>query len=346
MSAQLSTNIYFPTWFKNQNIFDRALLTSTWLENKDKKKVTAAFVITTELTGLPERQRGLVPAIQHLYAEKMISELFNQQKGRGLEVQSGNHTYTLGIDSEFIENRQSALTFVEENLLCSPSKITTPKEMEQFICKLHSLFAKDLVNSSGIPIPPGNYRDSIILLPKDNVGQNMTKVAENVQKKDRNAVVPFLTLVKRIEKSKDPCATLKQFTEEEARVFSLGFDTLYMDWKEIPAAMTKFCEEYLRKIQAETDPLDLATWVHMELINIHPFIDLNGHISRTLASAELRRGNLSPIFIFDENAYVKAQERRDSAEFKAFLKRTINLSAKLEKILETEETLQSVLVRC
>ncbi|WP_420422155.1 Fic family protein [Simkania sp.] len=276
----------------------------------------------------------------------MIPELFDQQQGRGLAAHSGNHTYTVGIDSEFIENRKAALNFVEDNLLCNPPKITTPTEMEQFIRELHSLFAQDLVNSSGIPIPPGEYRDSIILLPKDNFGLDNSKVAQNVHIKEPKALITFLKLLKRIEDSADPSATLKQFSDEEARVFSLGFDTLYMDWKDIPAAMTKFCEEYVQKIQRKTNPLDLATWVHMELIKIHPFVDLNGHISRTLASAELRRGELSPIFIFDENAYVKAQEKRDPEEFKAFLKRTIELSKKLGEILDKEEPLKCVGVKC
>ncbi|WP_420422156.1 hypothetical protein [Simkania sp.] len=64
MSSQMSTNIYFPTWFKNKNTFDRALLTNGWLDNSNKR-VTAAFVPTKELTGLPERQQNLFPVIKH-----------------------------------------------------------------------------------------------------------------------------------------------------------------------------------------------------------------------------------------------------------------------------------------
>ncbi|WP_420422158.1 Fic family protein [Simkania sp.] len=334
------TYTLFPTWYKEKNIFDCALLTNIWL-NYNGKNVTAALAVTADTKDVSQRHEHAFEVLRSVKQQGIIGQIFDQQQGRGLAVGDGKNLYSLGIDWEFVRNRQAALTFVEQNLLCTPTKINTAEQMEQFICSLHALLAKDLVNSSGIPIPPGVYRDSIILLPRDNVGHKPDAIAENVKRKESTAVKLFRKLVKRVNESEDPSETLRKFTKEEARLFNLGYDTLYMDPKEISAAMKKFCSNYVNKIQDQTNPLDLATWVHMELIKIHPFIDLNGHISRTLASAELRRGELSPIFIFDENAYVKAQEKRDPEEFKAFLKRTIALTAKLEQILDNESPSQT-----
>lgn len=325
----------FPTWYKEKTIFDCALLTDIWL-HYNGKKVTAALAVTTKTQNVSQRQDNAYKVLQSVQYQGLIGQIFDQQKERGLAVSDGANVYSLGIDSEFVRNRQAALTFVEENLLCNPPKVQTADQMEKFICKLHALLAQDLVNSSGIPIPPGKYRDSIILLPRDNVGVDEEAVAENVKKKEPKSDKLFRRLFQRFKQSKDPSKTLRQFTKEEARVFALGYDTLYMDANEIPSAMKKFCNDYVQKIQEKIDPLDLATWVHMTLIAIHPFIDLNGHTSRTLASAELRRGGYSPIFVFDENAYVKAQEKRDPEEFKAFLKRTIALSEKLGNALDQE----------
>lgn len=328
----------FPTWYKEKNIFDCALLTNIWLSYQGKK-VTAALAVTENTLAMSKRQSDAFNVLKAVQQQGMIAQIFNQQKERGLAVRDEQNLYALGIDEEFVRNRQAALAYVENNLLCTPPKIKTAEQMEQFICGLHALLAKDLVNSSGIPIPPGKYRESIILLPKDNVGEEFDAIVKNVKNKEPMAVKLFCQLIQRINKSEDPSETLRQFSSEEARVFSLGYDTLYLDAKDIPEAMKKFCKDYLQKIHAKTDPLDLATWLHMELIKIHPFVDLNGHTSRTLASAELRRGGLSPIFIFDENAYVKAQEKRDPEEFREFLERTIRLSEKLGKILDQEQPL-------
>jgi len=335
---QAFTYTTFPTWYKEKNIFDCALLTNIWLSYKEKQ-VTAALAVTEETSNISQRQEGALQVLQAVQQRGRIAEIFDQQKERGLAVGDGKNLYTLGVDKEFVRNRQLALTYVEKILLCQPSIIKTAEDMEKFICSLHQLLARDLVNSSGIPIPPGQYRESIIILPKDNVGHELDAIVENVKRKEAKSAKRFCQLFKRIHESKNASETFRQFTKEEARVFSLGYDTLYLDAKEIPAAMKKFCKDYLEKIQAKTDPLDLATWVHLELIKIHPFVDLNGLTSRILASAELRRGGLSPIFIFDENAYVKAQEKRDPEEFREFLERTVRLSEKLGKILDQEQPL-------
>ena len=329
----------FPTWYKEKTIFDCALLSNIWLTFKEKS-VTAAFAVTEEMNGVGERQNATLQALQGLRFQRQIATIFNQQKERGLAVSDGANIYSLGIDAQFVTNRVAALAFVEKDFLCHPPKITTPDHLERFICTLHALLAKNLVNSSGIPIPEGQYRKGCILLPKDNVGTENAAIIQNVARKEPQSVGLFVKLLKQIEQAKNPLEVFRNFSDEEARVFSLGYDILYTDPEEIPAAMKQFCKDYLQKIQAKTDPLDLATWVHLELIKIHPFVDLNGHTSRTLASAELRRGGHSPIFIFDETAYIKAQEKRDPAIFRDFLEKTITLSAKLGSLLENEELLQ------
>lgn len=76
---------------------------------------------------------------------------------------------------------------------------------------------------------------------------------------------------------------------------------------EIPSKMENFIKEYEQKKNA-LHPVQLAAWVHIEFVGIHPFIDGNGRTSRLLMNLELIKAGYPPVVIRleDRLEYYKA----------------------------------------
>ena len=60
----------------------------------------------------------------------------------------------------------------------------------------------------------------------------------------------------------------------------------------IPANMTKIVEEYNRKSSEPHDMYQLASWLHYNVVSLHPFEDGNGRISRLLWCYSLMQDGL------------------------------------------------------
>jgi len=64
----------------------------------------------------------------------------------------------------------------------------------------------------------------------------------------------------------------------------------------LPELMRKFVNEIPEK-QKEMHPVNFAAWVHLQLVNIHPFIDGNGRCARLLANLILMKAGYAVIII-------------------------------------------------
>lgn len=76
---------------------------------------------------------------------------------------------------------------------------------------------------------------------------------------------------------------------------------------ELASCMENFIKEY--KINKKNlHPIVFASWVHIEFVGIHPFIDGNGRTSRLLMNLELIKAGYPPVVINVENRleYYKA----------------------------------------
>ena len=61
----------------------------------------------------------------------------------------------------------------------------------------------------------------------------------------------------------------------------------------IPAAMTRIVEEYNQRVSSlDHDPYELASWIHFEVVSLHPFEDGNGRLSRLLWCNSLMKDRL------------------------------------------------------
>ena len=76
---------------------------------------------------------------------------------------------------------------------------------------------------------------------------------------------------------------------------------------DVPSKMENFIKEYEKKKQT-LHPIELASWVHIEFVGIHPFIDGNGRTSRLLMNLELIKAGYPPVVINVEDRleYYKA----------------------------------------
>lgn len=67
---------------------------------------------------------------------------------------------------------------------------------------------------------------------------------------------------------------------------------LYPSHECIPANMENIVEEYNRKLSEPHDMYQLASWLHYNIVSLHPFEDGNGRISRLLWCYSLMRDGL------------------------------------------------------
>lgn len=76
---------------------------------------------------------------------------------------------------------------------------------------------------------------------------------------------------------------------------------------EVASFMQDFIKEYYENKQ-KLHPVELASFVHIEFVKIHPFIDGNGRTSRLLMNLELIKAGFPPIIIEleDRLEYYKA----------------------------------------
>ncbi len=104
------------------------------------------------------------------------------------------------------------------------------------------------------------------------------------------------------------------------------------EWKppeprEVPAQMKKLCRAYSQK-RKRLHPVELAGWVHNQLVQIHPFTDGNGRTSRLVLNWILMKNRFPPVIIFVKNkqeyySVIGAGDAGDEKPFANFLARQL-----------------------
>lgn len=90
---------------------------------------------------------------------------------------------------------------------------------------------------------------------------------------------------------------------------------------EVPLKMQSFIKEYGLK-RKTLHPIELAAFVHIEFVGIHPFIDGNGRTSRLLLNLELIKAGFPPVVINVEDRleYYKALDcAHTTGDYEPFL---------------------------
>lgn len=106
--------------------------------------------------------------------------------------------------------------------------------------------------------------------------------------------------------------------------------------KEVPKLMKKIMNEY-RKLKRTLHPVELATWLHNNFVQVHPFTDGNGRTARLLMNWILLRKKFPPVVINVQNKEeyyyaIESADKRNQKPFAAFLaKQLLEQYATLEK---------------
>jgi Fic family protein len=106
--------------------------------------------------------------------------------------------------------------------------------------------------------------------------------------------------------------------------------------KEVSSQMKELVEEY-RKLKGKLHPVELATWLHNNLVQIHPFTDGNGRTARLLMNWVLLRKKFPPVVINIQNKeqyyyVIESADKGDQKPFAVFLaKQLLEQYATLEK---------------
>lgn len=102
---------------------------------------------------------------------------------------------------------------------------------------------------------------------------------------------------------------------------------------EVASRMENFVKEYEQN-KNRLHPIELASWVHIEFVGIHPFVDGNGRTARLLMNLELIKAGYPPIVIEVEDR-LEYYEALDTAHTTGNSRLFLNLIKKaLERSFE------------
>ena len=354
--APVTSGTHFPNWYKEKTIFDSCVLTGIDLQIGEQILKTAE-VMSDDFSTIETRQQAMLMVVQEIAAEapdqqkQIFAGMQESFAARCLHYRSPrllHRSFCLGIDERYTKNHKNILEIIEKTLLSTTFKIQTPEVMEELIQSLHRSLTEDLVTSSRSPIQGGHYREGAVIMQLDNVGMKLKNLIPIVKKKDPSAVAQFKKVYRKVFDSPDAEKATAKLSSAEKKVFSLAFKLSGSDPQRIAEDMRTFAREYVQKIEEGVSPLVLADWVHMKVVSIHPFEDGNGRLARMLANAELSRGGIAPLFIFNEQEYLQAIEafdKGDKVAFRRHLTKCTKQSEKLGMALQNEEPPKRLLLR-
>ncbi|MFA6530907.1 MAG: Fic family protein [Candidatus Micrarchaeia archaeon] len=112
--------------------------------------------------------------------------------------------------------------------------------------------------------------------------------------------------------------------------------------KDVLVLMKKMVAEY-KKIKRSLHPVELASWLHNQLVQVHPFTDGNGRTARLVMNWILLKKKYPPVIISVQNKEqyyyaIEAADKKDERPFAVFLaNQLLEQYSTLEKTLENTE---------
>lgn len=132
-----------------------------------------------------------------------------------------------------------------------------------------------------------------------------------------------LFLQELLEKSyKDPIGESQVLTDEDKEQLNQLVHLCPLP-NAVLKAMSDFCEVFSQKLKsADLDPYELAAFVHLEIVRIHPFKDGNGRLARLLMNAILIRASLPAVYFYSKKEYQEEVRKNftDPGSFARYLK--------------------------
>jgi Fic family protein len=105
--------------------------------------------------------------------------------------------------------------------------------------------------------------------------------------------------------------------------------------KEVYASMEQMRQKMVTLFKEGKDPIDIASFVHMETGRIHPFCEANGRIARIYMNIILMQAGHQPIAFASEKDYTQALKNpKDFTQLVRNLSRMFDYEAQVDRELE------------
>lgn len=237
-----------------------------------------------------------------------------------------------GINPEIHVNYKLALAELEKTILnddCFFRK--EPTEIVEFIKKIHKILMNNI---------PGNYahqdemnlagkfRKTVIFVFKKSLEEDEKELIAFYEKNNKPSLAKLVKSAFSKVKLNYPMTK-----KERAMIDTVAYIPAPVD--DIQKQMDSFAEKFKQLAQAEVHPIALAAWVHMQIVNIHPFGDGNGRIARLFLNTMLVRGGYEPLIFLDRDQYVKAveEDHKIPGAFAAYLAQEMEQQSKSVPLL-------------
>jgi Fic family protein len=117
------------------------------------------------------------------------------------------------------------------------------------------------------------------------------------------------------------CRLQGKYRDSEVRIG--GSDWQPPQAKDIPGLMKKIVNKY-KQLKQTLHPIELASWIHNELVQVHPFTDGNGRTARLVMNWVFLKRKYPPVIIDVRNkekyySVIEAADRGDQKPFVEFL---------------------------
>ena len=246
------------------------------------------------------------------YKAKVFSPDAFHQKGFTLFLKGAY--INLNVNPKLRENYEKALTLAEEKVL-TPDFVNS--DIEMTLKTLNKVLVEDLKTIYNTPIKGGVYRERLMFIQPEDQANNIEAFVK--EKYGKKALKTFRSARDKVVSTE----SLETLNPKEKKIWEAAFYTC-PSHKEVPYLMKEFVKEYRQKLKDQCDPISLAAWVHMQIVNIHPYEDAHGRLARIMMNAELKRGGLKPVVILDDKAYTQAiqneQKYKIPQAFEQYLK--------------------------
>lgn len=224
-----------------------------------------------------------------------------EEKGFVLALNSDSTYVSLSMNPRLRGNYEKALHFAEKEVLVPDF---SEGDIEAILKKMNSILVegieKEKVSKAFLECAynDGSYRKLPIVVQHENINDPdlMKEIEESF---GQEAFEAFNSAVTKVQAG-------NKLTPFEKMVYDYLVYTPPAPEK-VPEQMQQFVAEYREKLRClDEDPFDFAAWVHMRLVDIHPYIDANGREARIMMNAELIRAGYTPVVFFDDVSYTEA----------------------------------------
>ncbi len=183
-------------------------------------------------------------------------------------------------------------------------------------------------NTNAIEGNPLTLRQTALIL-SENISPQGTKTDDVIEVMNGRDVWDFIrkyngvvneTFFKKVQyevTKNTKCRLQGKYRDSEVRIG--GSEWVPPQAKEVPALMKKLIREYAG-YKRTLHPIELASWLHNKIVQIHPFTDGNGRTARLVMNWILMRKRFPPVIIDVRNKeeYYRVIEAADAGNQKPF----------------------------